>query len=97
MSAEAAQRTPVLDERTLVFECGGRRLVGILTEPARRDPKLPGALLLSPGLKHRVGPHRLHLKLARLYAGLGMPVFRFDYHGTGDSEGELPGRRGIRA
>jgi hypothetical protein len=91
MSAGTPPKAPALDERVLVFESGGSRLVGILTEPARRDPALPGALLLSPGLKHRVGPHRLHLKLARLFAELGMPVFRFDFHGTGDAEGELPG------
>ena len=78
-------------EEIILFESGGKRLVGILTRPRAEAGSGIGVLLLSPGLKHRVGPHRLYVKLARLFASLGLPVFRFDFHGTGDSEGELPG------
>lgn len=68
---------------------GGRRLVGIVHEPldhARRDV---GILLLSPGVKNRVGPHRLYNKLAAECASLGFWVLRFDFEGLGDSEGEV--------
>lgn len=78
-----------LQEEILCAESRGHRLPGILSRPARVLPGAPGVFLLSPGLKHRVGPHRLHLKLARLFTGLGLPVYRFDFHGTGDAEGEL--------
>ena len=77
-------------EEAIRFESGGNALVGVLSIPDVRDGSGEGVLLLSPGLKHRVGPHRLHNKLARLFAERGLPVFRFDFHGTGDSEGELP-------
>lgn len=79
-----------LNEEAITFSSGGNRLVGILTRPAAAAPSRTGVLLLSPGLKHRVGPHRLQVKLARLFAGVGLPVFRFDFHGTGDAGGELP-------
>jgi len=78
-----------LREEIVTFESGGHLLPGILSLPETPAPGAPGLILFSPGLKHRVGPHRLHVKLARLATGLGMPVFRFDFHGTGDSEGEL--------
>jgi pimeloyl-ACP methyl ester carboxylesterase len=78
-----------LDEEIVLFTSGGHRLPGILSRPARPLAGAPGVLLLSPGLKHRVGPHRLHIKLARFFTERGLAVFRFDFHGTGDAEGEL--------
>lgn len=81
--------TRALDEEVVLFTSGGHRLPGILSRPPRPLPGAPGVLLLSPGLKHRVGPHRLHLKLARFFTDRGLAVFRFDFHGTGDAEGEL--------
>jgi pimeloyl-ACP methyl ester carboxylesterase len=67
----------------------GLRLFGIvhLPESERRNP-VP-VILLSPGVKSRVAPHRLYVKLARHLAGLGYLVLRFDFAGLGDSEGEL--------
>jgi uncharacterized protein len=51
------------------------------------------AVLLCPGIKTRTGPHRLYRKLARSFLARGIPVFRVDFHGLGDSEGELPDTR----
>lgn len=68
----------------------GQLLHGILHEP---DPALARGvcvLLLSPGIKGRVGPHRLYLKIAARLVPLGFHVLRFDYYGLGDSAGELP-------
>jgi len=81
--------TRSLNDEIVPFTSGGHRLPGILSRPARPLAGAPGVLLLSPGLKHRVGPHRLHLKLARFFTERGLAVFRFDFHGTGDAEGEL--------
>lgn len=46
-------------------------------------------LLLSPGVKMRVAPHRLYRKLMKTFLDRGIAVLRVDFHGLGDSEGEL--------
>jgi uncharacterized protein len=69
----------------------GHALHCILHEPAPDLPKSDLAcLLLSPGVKMRVAPHRLYRKLAPEFLCRGIPVLRVDFHGLGDSEGELP-------
>lgn len=70
----------------------GQMLHGILHVPAPGLARGVCVLLLSPGIKGRVGPHRLYLKIAARLTPLGFHVLRFDYHGLGDSEGELPER-----
>ena len=55
--------------------------------PARSDC---AAVLLCPGVKTRVGPHRLHRKLAQAFLRRGIAVMRVDFAGLGDSEGERP-------
>lgn len=68
----------------------GFRLFGMLHEPAPGPRADTAILLLSPGVKMRVAPHRLYNKMAAKFASLGYPVFRFDFHGLGDAEGEAP-------
>lgn len=65
----------------------GRRLLGMLDEPATRKDRGLAALLVSPGVKTRVGPHRLYRKLAPAFLSRGVPVLRLDLEGFGDSEG----------
>jgi len=64
-----------------------RSLVGILTDPgeAANDTNLPAVILLNAGIVHRVGPHRLYVKIARSLAAMGFTVLRFDFSGVGDS------------
>src|SRR5512133_2120316 len=63
-----------------------RHLVGILTAPAETiDSREFALIILNAGVLHRVGPHRLHVKLARRAAELGVPALRMDLSGIGDS------------
>ena len=48
------------------------------------------AVLLCPGVKTRVGPHRLYRKLSPPFLARGIPVLRVDFRGLGDSEGDWP-------
>ena len=64
-------------------------LVGTLTLPDSNAEY--GLILLSAGLLHRIGPHRLHVKFARLAAERGIAALRFDMPGVGDSA-TPPGR-----
>lgn len=75
-----------LTERPLAFPCAGHQLYGILTLPT--NPSSRGVLVIVGGPQTRTGSHRQFTLLARHLAAQGIPVFRFDYRGMGDSEGE---------
>lgn len=49
-------------------------------------PDEPVVLMVSAGLIHRVGPNRTYAHLARALAEQGVPSFRFDLSGIGDSD-----------
>ncbi len=75
-----------MNERAVIFPVGGDRLLGIVHEGAAQATR--GVLIVVGGPQYRVGSHRQFLLLARQLAAAGVPVFRFDYRGMGDSEGE---------
>lgn len=79
-----AGRNPVVFENRQ-----GLRLFGILHEPAAAAVGDLAVILLSPGVKMRVGPERLYCTLTEQIVQLGLPVLRFDFYGLGDSEGEV--------
>jgi alpha/beta superfamily hydrolase len=67
----------------------GNRLFGMLHQPStNRNPGI-AIVLLSPGIKGRIAPHRLYVKLARRLCDAGFLVLRFDFYGLGDAEGEV--------
>jgi hypothetical protein len=72
---------------TVVLFGPGKSLVGVITDPplGERQPERPAVVLLNAGLVHRVGPNRLHVRLARRLASAGLVVARFDLSGVGDS------------
>ena len=76
--------------RAVTFEnAAGQTLFGTLHLPAVQRPGLPAVVLLSPGVKMRVGPGRLYVPLTDMLVAEGYLVLRFDFFGLGDSEGEL--------
>ena len=84
-----------LQERALQLGPDGE-LIGILNSPG--DPAVPArpvVLVLNAGVVHRVGPHRLHVVLARRLAGYGISSFRLDLSGIGDSR-PVPGALSFR-
>ncbi len=75
-------------EKVVSFESGQFRLNGIIHSPPKTEGRV-GVILLCPGYKHRVGQHRLYVYLARRLCKEGFHVLRFDFHGLGDSGGEI--------
>ncbi len=67
----------------------GNTLFGIMHNPEADKLKTTAIILLSPGVKMRVAPHRMYNKMADNYARLGFKVLRFDFYGLGDAEGEI--------
>jgi pimeloyl-ACP methyl ester carboxylesterase len=79
-----------------------KSLVGIMTYPSETagTDNLPAVVILNAGIMHRVGPNRLHVKIARTLAAMGLVVLRFDFSGVGDSkvrEDALPFERSALA
>lgn len=68
----------------------GLKLFGILETPEGEPAGDTAILLLSPGVKMRVGPQCMYRRIADEALQLRMPVLRFDCYGLGDSEGLLP-------
>ncbi|MGE5096799.1 MAG: alpha/beta fold hydrolase [Betaproteobacteria bacterium] len=75
-----------MNERTMVLGTS-RSLVGVATLPPGDavDPDRPALIVLNAGHVHRVGPHRLHVRLNRRIAQRGFMAMRFDFSGIGDS------------
>jgi len=74
-----------LEQRALRFSSGRNALIGIVDVPER--PLVRGLLVLADSRQYRTGSHRQFTLLARLLAGRGVAVMRFDRSGAGDSEG----------
>src|SRR5258705_10516912 len=66
----------------------GRRLYGTLHE-ARGAAKSTGVLLCYPGVQEYNMTHWAFRKLAGLLTREGLPVMRFDYSCSGDSQGDV--------
>lgn len=73
-----------------------RTLVAIASQPPTADVARPAVVLVNAGVIHRVGPHRLHVRLARRLAEAGHLAIRMDLSGIGDSD-PLPERLSFRA
>lgn len=64
-----------------------REMLGVLTESDRGNRFGSLALLVwNTGISHHIGPHRLNVELASAMSDIGLPVFRFDLSGRGDSQ-----------
>ena len=69
--------------RMIDFICDGDRLVGTLDEASGTT----GLLIVSGGNEIRGGAYAGQAAMARHFAEMGYPVFRYDRRGVGDSEG----------
>ena len=79
-----------MDQQTAVSftNRNGLRLFGVLHTPASGSTDL-AVILLSPGVKMRVGPQGLYRRMTDELVRVGITVLRFDFFGLGDSEGTL--------
>lgn len=67
----------------------GQALFGCFHVP--RDANGQGVVLCYPMGHEYIRTHRLYRQLSQRLASAGFHVLRFDYHGTGDSEGDFEG------
>jgi len=79
-----------MNESILLFKSSNKQLMGIHhhKEESFLQNKNKAVVIVVGGPQTRVGSHRHFVTLARSLAKQGIDVFRFDYTGGGDSEGE---------
>ncbi|MEJ1962101.1 MAG: alpha/beta fold hydrolase [Gammaproteobacteria bacterium] len=77
---------PTFNEQAALF--GERQsLVGIISKPVSANAtSAPAVIIFNTGIVHRIGHHRMYVKLARMLAERGRTVVRFDFSGVGDSK-----------
>lgn len=69
--------------------CDNVRLSGVLQLPdGIQSEKVPLIVLLHGFVGSKVGEHRLFVKAARNFTEKGYAVFRFDFSGCGESDGD---------
>jgi len=78
-------------EEPVQFSYNDTRLYGILHIPDQNDFCHTIVTMVIGGPQTRVGSHRLYVQLARFLSAHGISVFRFDYEGMGDSDGNFVG------
>ncbi|MBC7187541.1 MAG: alpha/beta fold hydrolase [Calditrichaeota bacterium] len=74
-------------EYPVAFQSEGHQLVGILHMPAMHAGR--GVIMCHGFTGNKVESRRLFVEAARAFAEAGMAVLRFDFYGSGDSEGDF--------
>jgi uncharacterized protein len=88
VSLSSPPTTADVRERFVVFACGETRCIGVVACPATNAERSSvGVVIVVGGPQTRVGSHRQFVGVARVLAQAGVPAFRFDYRGMGDSDG----------
>ncbi len=75
-------------EKQISFTSHGQKIYGMLHLPDG-EKKHPAVIMYHGFTGQRVEPHRLFVKTARRLMAEGMAVLRFDFRGSGESEGDF--------
>ncbi len=77
-------------QKPIVFKNHAMDLYGVLHLPERRNAMPAPVVVLCHGFTGtKVEPHRIFVKMARDLASRGIAALRFDFRGSGDSEGNF--------
>jgi pimeloyl-ACP methyl ester carboxylesterase len=77
-----------MEEIPVRFENEGLALFGMVHLPSR-EPRYPGVVFLHGYTGDRIESHCLFVKAARTLCRHGLACLRFDFRGSGESEGEF--------
>ena len=75
-------------EKQISFTCVGQKLYGMLHLPEGKGP-FPALSFFHGFTGQRFEPHQLFVKTARALAKKGIAALRFDFRGSGESEGDF--------
>jgi len=77
-----------MDETPITFHNHGQQLVGMIHKPEKEN-RSPAVLMLHGFTGTRIESHFLFVKMARRMSERGYFVMRFDFRGSGESQGEF--------
>jgi len=77
-----------MEEIPVKFKNEGQAIIGMIHLPDAL-PAYPCAVFLHGYTGNRIGEHRLFVKAARELCSSGMACLRFDFRGSGESEGDF--------
>lgn len=80
--------TKTEEREWVALENQGQKIFGILHRPLVKGPA-PAVLICHGFGGNKAGKYRLYVRLAEKLAKAGILAFRFDFRGSGDSEGEF--------
>lgn len=77
----------------ITFENEGQLMIGVVHRPdedrIERKRGRPGVVIFHGFTGTKVEPHRIFVKMAERLASMGIVAMRFDFRGSGDSEGNF--------
>ena len=83
------ERVFAMSSQSIVIHANQLNLSGVLHLPAGADQrKVPLIVFVHGFIGSKVGEHRLFVKAARYFTDKGYAVFRFDFSGCGESDGD---------
>ncbi|MEO7331245.1 MAG: alpha/beta hydrolase, partial [Minicystis sp.] len=81
----------------VVFGPAAGQLFGLYHAPDAASARATGVVLCNPLGYEAMCVHRMYRQLAEKLAAAGIHALRFDYHGTGDSSGQVDEPARVRA
>lgn len=75
-------------QKNITIRSGENNLSGALHLPEYREEAIPLLIFIHGFVGSKVGEHRLFVKAARYFTECGYGVFRFDFSGCGESDGD---------
>ncbi|WP_026962738.1 alpha/beta hydrolase family protein [Alicyclobacillus herbarius] len=76
-------------QRAVELVSHGATLRGMEHIPDTPDERYPAVILFHGFTGNRLEPHRMFLKISRMLEGIGYASFRFDFMGSGESDGNF--------
>jgi len=77
------------ERESIVLENKGLKIFGIFHRPIAKSNSYPTVLICHGLAGNKVGKYRIYVQLSERLSQAGIASFRFDFRGSGDSEGHF--------
>lgn len=78
------------ERESITFENQGQKIFGMLHRPlVKNEDKAPAVIMCHGFAGNKAGRYRIYVSMAEALAKMGIISLRFDFRGSGDSEGDF--------